>query len=615
MSKKSLKELAKARKERKEEFINFLNNTPLDIILGKLIGFLTDKEQDIELRVTSGSESYTDGKTITLGLPDFFFAEEYGPEDWILGLKILLIHEIQHINSSNFRDIEIIGEFYAQLMQPYQFPEDFCEEIAGNFLNMMEDPRIECIYTHDLPGYRLPTMLINNMIWQSTGPEKVAKKPRDEFYDFVNNALAYALTGRVAPNMSIYSGSRLESEFAAVADLFDEAVEARTSEMCRTLCEQMLTKTAPYFAELLKEEAEQQKVLKMLQQLLPQRNEYTSNTGTEENLGSGSSGSTGLRVKRTKTELNQNAAGSQQSSQQEAGGGQSSGQETESESADGAVPGTANKRKRKKPLDKDKKIDRSGNWTGIFSEPETAAAPTPISEDELRQIRQGIRDEVNAANIAPIQTTAVEQKQGISYYSGKVHFEETFPQLKMNDVPADLMMQATRLERSIEQVLRHKRAERRNTRSGRLDTRRLYRYGLRDPHLFMRKGQPMEADMAVYLLMDNSGSMDSCGAEMNGTTYSKSKLSRVAASVIELAMCQFAALKITLFDSCGKVCHVTLKQFDEQTKGQKESRCYSSIDQIGTGCGNKDGFSIRVATKDLMDRREAKKVLLILSDG
>ena len=60
---------------------------------------------------------------------------------------------------------------------------------------------------------------------------------------------------------------------------------------------------------------------------------------------------------------------------------------------------------------------------------------------------------------------------------------------------------------------------------------------MRDPHVFMRKGQPMKADLATFLLLDNSGSMGSQGArtKVNGRDVylDKSTLSRTAAGIIE----------------------------------------------------------------------------------
>lgn len=656
MSIKTHKELQKLRKQRKKEFELFLKEPALISVLNKLVSFLTDENsQHLTLRVTSGSDSYTDGKTITLGMLDDFFDEQYGEDDWVAVFKTLLVHEVQHINSSNFKDMEAIGNFYAPMMQQYSFPEEFAKQVARDFLNIMEDSRIEHIYSQKLPGFKLPTLLVNNSIRQHGAPEKVAKKPFEEFNDFRSNALSYALTGRLAPNMSIYAGSRLESEFIAVADLFDAAVEARTSDECRQICEKMLTMTAPYFGELLKEEAEQAKVQ---QQILQQIMEYTSNMGTEENPGSASGdedegGSGGLRVKRKTSkgekskddkdgasgsgnEKQQSKSGKEDDSsdgEQEQGGSQAqSGNESSNSSGsnngNGEASGSSDDNSsskddadgsqsdgKKLAADKEQLLDRTKNWTGSFSDLEDDHAQELISQEELAQIRRGIRDEIDAANIQPVKVSDRAEADIKAIYGDHYDFSERFPKISVHEAPADLVTQAKRLERAIEQVLHQKRVERRNTRSGRLDSRSLYRYGMSDPHLFMRKGQPMEADMAVYLLMDNSGSMSSCGAQMDGKRYSKSNLSRTAAAVIEMAMSNVAALKVTLFDSCGTIRHETLKKFDDRGKNKRESRCYSSINQVGTGGGNKDGFSIRMATKDLVARRESKKVLLVLSDG
>ena len=76
---------------------------------------------------------------------------------------------------------------------------------------------------------------------------------------------------------------------------------------------------------------------------------------------------------------------------------------------------------------------------------------------------------------------------------------------------------------------------------------------------------------------------------------------------------KFTAMKISLFDVSGsQIRHATLKKFDERSTG---SKCYNSQPGVGIGGGNKDGYSIRVATADLLARREAKKVLVLLSDG
>lgn len=189
-------------------------------------------------------------------------------------------------------------------------------------------------------------------------------------------------------------------------------------------------------------------------------------------------------------------------------------------------------------------------------------------------------------------------------------FSELFPAINNGPIPSEIEIQGRNLERALERVIRVKRTERRNMRVGQICSRDLYRVGMNDPHIFMRKGQPMKADMAVFLLGDNSGSMSSQGAkiDLNGhAEYAcKSNLARIASAIIERGLSKFAAIKVSLFDvSGGVIRHSTIKKFDERVTNN--NKCYNSIKDVGIGGGNKDGYSIRVATKDLMARRESRK--------
>ena len=270
---------------------------------------------------------------------------------------------------------------------------------------------------------------------------------------------------------------------------------------------------------------------------------------------------------------------------------------------------------------------RSGttDWTDDFSGDGADDYDTrELTPEEIQALRRGVADELEAAEEADRKELNKEEKerQKIEEKYGKEyirHFVELFPVISNEALPPEMERLGRKLESDIERVIRVKRTEKRNMRVGQISGRDLYRVGMRDPHVFMRKGQPMKADMAVFLLLDNSGSMGSMGAQTteNGERIylDKSTLSRTAAGIIERGLAKFAAMKISLFDvSGGQIRHATLKKFDEVApKGS--SRCYNSMKPVGIGGGNKDGYSIRVATSDLMARREQKKVLVLLSDG
>ena len=87
-----------------------------------------------------------------------------------------------------------------------------------------------------------------------------------------------------------------------------------------------------------------------------------------------------------------------------------------------------------------------------------------------------------------------------------------------------------------------------------------------------------------------------------------------AAAVIEHAFSEHVLLKITAFDaqSGGTVTHKLVKDWHETVHS---NAAWNFYEQDTCGYGNKDGYSIRVASKELLARSEKNKMLIVLSDG
>lgn len=624
--KQEIARLELCRIARKDQFNNYVRDPEIQTLLNKSLGFLTDNDSSgIRLVVSdvTGRDSYTDGNRIVLGMLDNFFDTGYGRMDWTVVFKALLAHEVQHVNSSNFKDIERIMKLYADHMKPLGIPKETAQQVSKSFLNIMEDGRIENIIVHKLPGFRLPLLLVNNEIRRLCEPEKAAdtSEPGQEFVDFQNEVLSYTLTGRHAPNMQVYAGHRLEKEFNAVKHYLDEVIDARTSADCMEICRRFLWDTTDYFAELLKSEAAQQQMKQHQQQSGNGGDEYTTNNEHEYNPGnqsenqqSGGSGKSGQSGDQKEKKPCKGKGGSEKDDAQK--GAQNGGKDDSDEA------GSDNRKKGQNslrcPPSKDDMLDRSQGWTDDFS----GCGPEPMAEqalsgEELAALRRGIHDELE--NMPDTSKSAEKNDKRMDsikdIYAGERFraYAENFPPIPNNPLPPEMEAVGKRMEKAFERILRQKRSEQRNLRRGTLDTRALYRVGMRDAHVFMKKGEPMKADLAVFLLMDNSGSMASCGAQTPDGNFSKSALSRKAASIVEYSLRKYAAIKISLFDvSGGCIRHNTIKKFEETTHGGK---CWHSINNLGIGGGNKDGYSIRVATKELLERRESKKVLFVLSDG
>ena len=214
-----------------------------------------------------------------------------------------------------------------------------------------------------------------------------------------------------------------------------------------------------------------------------------------------------------------------------------------------------------------------------------------------------------AAKLTPVQPKKVDIKPVNEHYKGKVKFSETTRVYTPNiRLPFDLEDKGRSLDRKIEDIIKSKQIpNRRYLKSGALDARRIPDLLMGDIDIFKRKGEKVKPEVAAYVLIDNSGSM---GNGEGSTRYACCN----AAAVLEEGFKRHAALKIAAFDAAGSnaVMHEVIKEFDEVCQANLS---YNFKLQGRGGGGNKDGYSIRVATQQLLQRQERNKILIIASDG
>ena len=176
-----------------------------------------------------------------------------------------------------------------------------------------------------------------------------------------------------------------------------------------------------------------------------------------------------------------------------------------------------------------------------------------------------------------------------------------------------------RFYRTLLQTLRPPRPEpHTGSKRGRLDVHRAWRApALGDLAVFARKTvQPSLKGVAVYVLVDSSGSMNSPAATRamrRGILEPKYYVARRAAVVVCDALRRVGVAHTAVGfteDDRPRVIHLRLVDWDDQTpEGQM------GLGGITALANNRDGYSIRIATAELLQRREETKILLVLSDG
>ena len=143
--------------------------------------------------------------------------------------------------------------------------------------------------------------------------------------------------------------------------------------------------------------------------------------------------------------------------------------------------------------------------------------------------------------------------------------------------------------------------------NGSIDSRNLSELAMKGSKYYYKKAKSKRFSGCAYFLMDNSGSM-------GYGHQSKRYFCCNALSIIEEGFKKFMPLKIVAFDAQGNnhVTHEVIKNWVERYS----KNCSTNFLVKGRrGSGNKDGYSIRVATQELLTRSEQKRILFVLSDG
>lgn len=173
----------------------------------------------------------------------------------------------------------------------------------------------------------------------------------------------------------------------------------------------------------------------------------------------------------------------------------------------------------------------------------------------------------------------------------------------MISAPPAVKQRADMIRSKIENIINSlSTPDREEVYEGEVDANGLFKLCIGEYDVFREDGEPREADIACFLLKDNSGSMgggkeDDCCNQL---------------AILEESMKGLMKMKIASFSDDCAVHHYTIKDWDDE---DDTNYTWSYHQAIYPGGGNHDAYSIMVATEELLKRSEAQKLLIVLSDG
>ena len=194
-------------------------------------------------------------------------------------------------------------------------------------------------------------------------------------------------------------------------------------------------------------------------------------------------------------------------------------------------------------------------------------------------------------------------------YKGRIHFVEYKREYEVSEqLPGDINMLAEIFKKKTDLYFKNMQTIAiKGKRTGSLDSANVHKLAMKQVNCFYKKAINFEFSGACYILCDNSGSM---GYGVGSKRHEACQ----AMMMIEKAFADKMPLKMVAFDANGdnSVNHIVIKNWHERFRN---SAAYNFSSKGPSGCCNKDGYSIRVATSELLKQVAKKKILIVLSDG
>ena len=232
-----------------------------------------------------------------------------------------------------------------------------------------------------------------------------------------------------------------------------------------------------------------------------------------------------------------------------------------------------------------------------------ADAETLLATSNAIEIAETERREESGDTSLTIEETQkiADKFGGRSYQETRVCEGGYYP---MIDAPASIKVIGENIHSRIENIINSlSTPDREEVYEGEVDVNGLFKLCIGEYDVFREDGEPREADIACFLLKDNSGSMsgnkeDACCEQL---------------AILEEGLRGLVKMKIASFADWGEVEHFTIKDWEDEDTTTNFTWSYHN--KMKPSGGNHDAYSIMIATQELLKRPENQKLLIVLSDG
>lgn len=507
-------------------------------------------------------------------------------------------HEMGH---ENFTSQKVTDELVAAISADFaaQFPgipvtevsTMVCKQMASMLCNIVEDGRIETQFAMAHPNFQKLFRNSNLAVW------KISKDvPKEKFDKWARMSIFLSVLGAPPPWLKkCPKDDPIRNLMKPMLDILDESCLLPSHEDAKDKFIAFYEVSKEYLIDALKEAMENSP---KKQELIDKLREFTSDAiGTSGSTGSGS-GSSSSGKSGSSPRMSKGKGKKAEGEGDETGGADGDGKGT----ADGTAPGEA---------DKTTTYDGDhGKSEGPTGDAERGSdEDLAIDWDELEEAAKeaALDDEAEAAETAAEKEgTNLSDELAEMYTAAGDSYAVNFKEITREGrwqpklLPSEIALQAKMVSKAIENI-RAQRIHSNPKDKGRINNRKLYRYAAKDYNIFSEK-KVKQGGLCGAIAWDGSGSM-------SGT---KQVHSTEACAIVERAFNDIP-LKIINFSVARDCEHYVVKDFDEKSKNMSFSYGYGTW--RGFNGGNKDGYSIRVLTNQILQRPEERKFLFVLSDG